>query len=328
MKKTQFAKVAVGMALLAASSMAVASVIGTHHDFTRDHMGRNTGHGTGGQQTSDTTEICVFCHTPHGANASSSNGPLWNRNFTTVDASTGYQRFSSLNRWSFDAQEAPVGQVSLACLSCHDGTQAVSSIINTAGSDTSGGYAMSEFDRMSSLASPDGQIGSASRGTGMGDMIYIGTDLRNDHPISMQYGGGGVNSGSPTGPTTDRDFAKALGTTGLETGAYGIAAAGNPGAGNTDNGAVTGSATGTLVYDTNGPTTAASTYRWWIDTGTQGYQGTDLKLYTRLDVSGSGGAQPTVECGTCHDPHSGNPLFLRLPNGNRQSQVCLTCHAK
>jgi len=33
-----------------------------------------------------------------------------------------------------------------------------------------------------------------------------------------------------------------------------------------------------------------------------------------------------VECPTCHDPHNGQPLFLRITND--YSQLCLTCHKK
>jgi len=33
-----------------------------------------------------------------------------------------------------------------------------------------------------------------------------------------------------------------------------------------------------------------------------------------------------VECPTCHDPHNGKPLFLRMTNG--YSQLCRTCHKK
>ncbi|NPB06466.1 MAG: cytochrome c3 family protein [Aquificae bacterium] len=42
-----------------------------------------------------------------------------------------------------------------------------------------------------------------------------------------------------------------------------------------------------------------------------------------------------VECPSCHDPHADNkpptpvhPMFLRVEGGNKQSQLCLTCHAK
>lgn len=66
---------------------------------------------------------------------------------------------------------------------------------------------------------------------------------------------------------------------------------------------------------------------WWVSTSGGGGRRTrnDLPLYSRRD-EGSGQNQPFVECGSCHDPHSNNDLFLRLPNTG--SRLCLTCHTK
>lgn len=322
MKKTSFALVAGGLALMALSSVSTASVLHTKHNFSATNTGGAHGAGTArsSQSTNDTTEICVFCHTPHGADQTA-YAPIWNRAQTTAT----FVRFSSLNRWSFSSKEAPIGAVSIACLSCHDGTQAVSSMINTAGSDTTGSYSMSEFSKMSELAGADGNMITRNGGTSLGDMIYLGTDLSNDHPISMEYGGGGITSLLPLNATTDPDFAQA----GTGTGAAGglaVNAAGHPGGGSTS-GATNGSGTGVVNHDMGGPTGVGGGNRWWVDTGTPGYQGTDMPLYTRTDVTGGAAIEPTVECGTCHDPHSGNSVFLRLP-GNENSQVCLTCHAK
>lgn len=52
---------------------------------------------------------------------------------------------------------------------------------------------------------------------------------------------------------------------------------------------------------------------------------TDLPLYGRHDEEG-GEIVPYVECTSCHDPHSSNPLFLRISNSG--NQLCLTCHDK
>jgi predicted CXXCH cytochrome family protein len=49
----------------------------------------------------------------------------------------------------------------------------------------------------------------------------------------------------------------------------------------------------------------------------------DLPLYGRR--SGADNEEiPFVECSSCHDPHSANPLFLRV--SNTENQLCLTCH--
>lgn len=307
MKTNSIAKIAGGLTLMAASSAAMASVVNTVH---------NLGSSGTANHTDSTTEICIFCHTPHGGDQSVT-APLWNR---SVSSTGVYTRFSSLNRITFDASEAPVGSVSIACLSCHDGTQAMDAVINGPGGGPNsnsvstqasthtgiGGFKETNF--MSTLAASDN--GSLS-----GDMIYLGTDLRNDHPISMQYGGGGITTGGATNAaTTDPDFAQVVGS-GAATGGYGLAAASNA-TGSSNN--IAGSGTGAVNYN-------AGRSAWYVDTGTAGYQVNDFPLYTRDTGAGN---EPFVECGTCHDPHSANSTFLRLPGGNVNSQVCLTCHAK
>ena len=377
MKKTSFAKIAGGLALLAVSSIAMASVVNTKHNL-------GASNSAGSNHTNNTTEICIFCHTPHGADQSSF-APLWNRSLgssvnggTASTSGVAYTRFSSLGRLTFDAKEAPIGSVSAACLSCHDGTQSMDAVINSPGSDSTGNVSSStggSYVMPASIAayatnngwSQGRSMGDTSfdpadgnwngtynplTGKTRGDLVFLGTDLSNDHPISMQYGGGGISHTTPSGATTDPDFAQAVGRTGIS----GIIAGGKPGGllnpdgtarvslsnaalGNTTSNApsngsaatgVNGSGTGAVAY--SAAFGASNAERWWIDTiNTPAiYTSQDFPLYSRTDLAGptNGTNQPTVECGTCHDPHSGNPTFLRLVGGNQSSQVCLTCHAK
>lgn len=70
---------------------------------------------------------------------------------------------------------------------------------------------------------------------------------------------------------------------------------------------------------------------WWASSSRNPAQRTrsDLPLYPRRQAAADGSAAedvPFIECGTCHDPHSGNALFLRVPNAS--GQLCLTCHNK
>lgn len=67
---------------------------------------------------------------------------------------------------------------------------------------------------------------------------------------------------------------------------------------------------------------------WWVSTTgiTARRTRNDLPLYVRRDRESGGQPQPFIECGSCHDPHSNNDLFLRLPNDG--SRLCLTCHTK
>ena len=312
---TSIAKVAGGLALMAASSAAMASVTNTAHNLSV------TGGGAHMTGATATTEICIFCHTPHGGNQQV-NAPIWNR---TVSSTSVYTRFSSLGRITFDANEAPIGGVSIACLSCHDGTQARDSVINGPGSGPNSNLAGTGTGSWVDGTTPSTAYLSAftpsDNGTTTGDLIYLGTDLRNDHPISMQYGGGGfTNAGALVVGMATRDPDFATYTSG--TGSYGSAAPNNAPASSTNFG-VTGTATGAV----NRQALANGGSMFYIDTnGVSGYQAEDFPLYTRTEVTAGG--EPMVECGTCHDPHSNNTTFLRLPGANRGSQVCLTCHAK
>ena len=110
-------------------------------------------------------EVCVYCHTPHGGQVQ--NAPLWNRNFGTGP----YQMYNSTYSSTIDMTVAASPQgVSLACLSCHDGTIGLDVIINRPNADTS-------------LAGS-----GTTMPTNAGQFFAnLGTDLRNDHPISVTY---------------------------------------------------------------------------------------------------------------------------------------------
>ncbi|MBI5588207.1 MAG: hypothetical protein HY889_07570, partial [Deltaproteobacteria bacterium] len=73
-----------------------------------------------------TTEICVFCHTPHHTNTNLAPAPLWNR----VNVTATYTAYgTTLGGTSVTA----VGGVSLACLSCHDGVTTFDNLVNAPG---------------------------------------------------------------------------------------------------------------------------------------------------------------------------------------------------
>ncbi|MBI5182353.1 MAG: hypothetical protein HZA06_05540, partial [Nitrospirae bacterium] len=82
--------------------------------------------------SSTTTEMCVFCHTPHGSNIDDLGGgvkaPLWNKRLSTT---SGYFLYDEVWSPTLDAYRganpkpsAPTGYSKL-CLSCHDGTLAI-----------------------------------------------------------------------------------------------------------------------------------------------------------------------------------------------------------
>jgi len=247
---------------LFAWTSATAGVADTNHNLGSG--------GPGSNKFSGTTEVCVFCHTPHGGDTSAAV-PLWNR---TLPAPGTYATYDSLGTSSLDGSTAPVGSVSIACLSCHDGVQAMDAVLNEPGS----GAVVSSYNS-----------GSWTGSANPGGIANLGQNLTDDHPIGIQYGGGGITDGSPSAATTDPDFA-------------------TPG-----NAAINGRTV--WWVDTEGTPNGLR-------------EKTDMQLYTRSVAGISGGAdQPFVECASCHDPHSdANPTFLRV--SNEGSAVCLACHVK
>lgn len=106
-------------------------------------------------------EICVFCHVPHGAYRSR---PIWNRDLSYQDDPTLYTVYGST---TLDANVVRPTGASKLCLSCHDGTLAIGSLMNV------------DAQRPASVAMAGGVTTMPSGRT------RLGTDLRNDHPISM-----------------------------------------------------------------------------------------------------------------------------------------------
>jgi len=258
--------------LLACAQQVGAGIFNTKHNL--GSAGVNAASNFSG-----TSEICVFCHTPHGADASAAV-PLWNRH---LDPS-GFETYDQLGTTTLDAAIENIGSVSIACLSCHDGTQAMDSMINEPGSGDKN-FAFSNGIWSGQAAAVNGRIGPVTV------ITNLGKDLTNDHPIGVQFAGGGYSVSNPSGPGVDRDFNPA------ETAINGV----------------------TRVWWVN----------TLNEGGTSAFEKTDMKLYTRVGTKGvfAGEPQPYVECASCHDPHVDyNPTFLRIdPSG---SAVCLTCHNK
>ena len=154
-----------------AANVAVAGIANTKHNLGT--QGTKDVHLTAG-----TDQICVFCHTPHGAAVTDANNnplpPIWNRTLP----STTYQVYGTGGTSaSLDGEVLSVGSVSAACLSCHDGTTAIDTFINAPGSGTAktGTYTWT--------GTPDGKMPASG-------ITNIGDDLRNDHPIGVPYCGG------------------------------------------------------------------------------------------------------------------------------------------
>ncbi len=163
----------ISLIILVPGFAAAESVVGSKHDFS-------TG-GTSGFQ-SDSEEVCVFCHTPHGAlysDTSTENNPipLWNRDLQRGQSFTMYS--SSTFQGTYLPDNKPTG-MTLLCLSCHDGVSTINAVLNVPNTGT---FNMPE------------------PGNSINDYTYppwndpnIGRDLRNDHPVSFQYTPGLVSA--------------------------------------------------------------------------------------------------------------------------------------
>ena len=177
------------------SSLSVlgGTIVGSRHDLSAFNLrgyGSETGPMTGGS-FNDYRETCVYCHTPHNAGTTA---PLWNRQLPDQN---GYEMYSSPN---FDADPnktmtTPDG-ISLGCLSCHDGTVAVDSVLNKPKFhdwfDSGVHYKMSLEGGVGSDSC--GKCHNRDRGAYAGlsgahdaSVRYLTKNLKDDHPISVSY---------------------------------------------------------------------------------------------------------------------------------------------
>jgi cytochrome c553 len=235
--------------------------------------------------------------------------PLWNRkintnnNYTTYDAA-GSPHFEATSSSSLNGQ---VKGVSLACLSCHDGTIAFDALINLQGS---GGYVLANasqgvgpgdhaladtlFGMFSGEAvDPDHTFREGDRandpaGFPFGGSVFdndtlegsggaapfpnLTQDLRDDHPISFQI----------PSAADDPQFSEMIAAS---------VADGN----------------GKLLYLAR----AVGTSRYPADKRDR------LRAYTSIGgvVASGSTTNAYIECASCHNPHTPRTLFLRLPSG-------------
>ena len=148
-------------------AQSTSDVASTPHNLSVD--------GPGTVRATSETQVCVFCHTPHGA-TNSPGTPLWNRSLSG-ETYTTYSS-SSLDAETIGGQLAQPGGSSKLCLSCHDGTLAISSV-NVLGGQTNVSVAMAGTGPGDTMPPGEGVLTGFTRN--------LGTDLSNDHPISVTY---------------------------------------------------------------------------------------------------------------------------------------------
>lgn len=175
---------------------AQSGIRNTRHNLSSSNNIAATEGGTRIANKSTAGEICVFCHTPHGA-ASTAAAPIWNKKLADPATYTAY------TSTTLDSTIDLTNSVSLACLTCHDGTQAMDTVLNAPGS---GGYnsngATMGVTWSGSQVGADGKLSATA-------VTNLGSDLSNDHPVGVVYANYGGN-------VADADFIAAtqVGTTG------------------------------------------------------------------------------------------------------------------
>jgi hypothetical protein len=148
-------------ALLLSSGALRASVLNSPHDFSAESWNVSP---------ADPNSVCGPCHQPH--HADSTIIPLWGHTTSTGPWIMYNTNNVPISRMKAVPSATPTG-VSLACLSCHDGTVAV----NSYGGAIQGGT-----------------------GVTITNQALIGTDLTHTHPISFVYDA----NLSGTGPNQDQ----------------------------------------------------------------------------------------------------------------------------
>ena len=152
---------AAAVTLFAAPAMAV-TIVGSAHDLSGKGLG--------------VTEICAFCHTPHGGGTSA---PLWNRANGAAPGSYGDPG------GSMDHTPGTAGDV-MMCMSCHDGSvnEALTNYKGAATTPTA--YALTGINNLGTLTN-DHPVGFT---------VVDGTDTAIDTIANINAAGGATLKGT------------------------------------------------------------------------------------------------------------------------------------
>lgn len=160
------------LALLALAALSVPvyaklSVFDSPHNLSV-YGGRGRTSGRAGVKFTEEQQVCIFCHVPHRAMAGT---PLWSRELPSE--ATPYQPYSESSTLNASPKpDKPTG-ASRLCLSCHDGTLALSK------------YARSPIKGDTYMPTDELEGGTPTQNARVNP--NISTDLRDDHPVSFLY---------------------------------------------------------------------------------------------------------------------------------------------
>lgn len=279
---------ALGSSLVLLGAFAPLDEAAAQVKNTRHNLG--SGSAATNNRFSGTDEVCVFCHTPHGSATGAGAPPLWNKGTPAGP----YQVYNTSSSSTIDgvlatdgiAGSPGIGSVSIACLSCHDGTQAMNNMINQPGS---GGYNAAGANMAGAWTAGSTATTSVTAAgllnVGIGN---LSADLRNDHPIGIQYCGGGFTTLAAAGTCGDGDFIAPISAVIGSSRVFWVETGGNTNRNKTD----------MILYN-------------------RSFGGANPEP-----------AVECATCHDPHiqDVAGSNPTFLR--KANTASQVCLACHVK
>ncbi|MDI6872024.1 MAG: cytochrome c3 family protein [Bacillota bacterium] len=160
--KRILALVATGLLVILLASTTVLAVAGaianTKHNLATSGPNADA-------KSTDEDEICVFCHTPHNARVAV---PLWNRDASPATYTT---YTSSTIDGTRDTITGSSPNISVLCLSCHDGAISLGAVVNN--------YPDATDPTITGSHTTAGKLSSGR--------ALLGIDLTNDHPIAITY---------------------------------------------------------------------------------------------------------------------------------------------
>jgi predicted CXXCH cytochrome family protein len=160
--------------VIAAQAASGGVITGSHHDLSAVSAGRKHA----GTDYNDYDEVCIYCHTPHGALPAV---PLWNRDI--------YQgSYTLYNSQTLDAtlEQPSLTGVSRMCLSCHDGTIAIDALVN----EPNKSFAVAPNHMGMATAGQVGGTPDKCSDCHVGDAVarsFATTNISNHHPVSFPY---------------------------------------------------------------------------------------------------------------------------------------------
>lgn len=150
MKKLALVAVVVAVVAMMAFGVYASDVRNTKHNLAKQ--------STNTYQSSNYSEICVFCHTPHAAGVE----PLWNRN--SMSGTT----FTTYSSKTFDVTATDLDATSKLCFSCHLATTTVKNALNNPSNVNNNAQPTFAFNGIRATAA-------------------LGSNLRDDHPVGFTY---------------------------------------------------------------------------------------------------------------------------------------------